>query len=122
MDPQIPPELIPLLPQIVDLMPQITAIAIAAIIAFFGTAGFLGWKILSIFTGSKKKQASAEAAALLQENKVLRDRIENLENVVCRLDQEINSQLEKSISMFYRPDAAHSQQLTTAVNIASALE
>lgn len=59
------------------------------------------------------------------EVKRLRDRVENLENLICRLDSEINVQLEKSLSgkIVTAPGAAGvSQMPTTFMHIASALE
>jgi serine/threonine-protein kinase len=59
------------------------------------------------------------------EVKRLRDRVENLENLICRLDSEINIQLEKSMSgkIVTAPGAAGvSQMPTTFMHIASALE
>jgi eukaryotic-like serine/threonine-protein kinase len=60
------------------------------------------------------------------EVKKLRDRVENLEALICRLDTEINYQLEKSLGagkITTVPDAAgNSQMPTTFMNIATALE
>src|SRR5690242_10117147 len=62
----------------------------------------------------------------LEEVKRLRDRVENLEALICRLDTEINYQLEKSIagnkiSTISEP-SGNSQMPTTFMNIATALE
>src|SRR4029079_1452770 len=62
----------------------------------------------------------------LEEVKRLRDRVENLEALICRLDTEINYQLEKSasnskISTLPEP-TGNSQMPTTFMNIATALE
>jgi serine/threonine protein kinase len=58
--------------------------------------------------------------------KKLRERVENLENLVCRLDSELNVQLEKSLSsgmVITSPSPAGvSQMPTTFMNVASALE
>jgi serine/threonine-protein kinase len=60
------------------------------------------------------------------EVKKLRERVENLEALICRLDTEINYQLEKSIGsgqITTLPDSAgNSQMPTTFMNIATALE
>jgi serine/threonine-protein kinase len=56
----------------------------------------------------------------------LRQRVENLENLVCRLDGELNVQIEKSLSsgriITSSSDAGVSQMPTTFMNVASALE
>jgi serine/threonine protein kinase len=60
------------------------------------------------------------------EVKRLRDRVENLEALICRLDTEINYQLEKSATgskITTLPDTGgNSQMPTTFMNIATALE
>ena len=60
------------------------------------------------------------------EVKKLRDRVENLEALICRLDTEINYQLEKTVGsgkISTLPEASgHSQMPTTFMNIATALE
>jgi serine/threonine protein kinase len=58
--------------------------------------------------------------------KKLRERVENLENLVCRLDSELNVQLEKSLSsgmvITSASPAGVSQMPTTFMNVAAALE
>ncbi len=58
--------------------------------------------------------------------KKLRERVENLENLVCRLDSELNIQLEKSLSsgriITSSSDAGVSQMPTTFMNVSAALE
>src|SRR5262245_9342729 len=53
----------------------------------------------------------------------LRQRVENLENLVCRLDSELNVQLEKSLSsgmvITSSSPAGVSQMPTTFMNVAS---
>jgi serine/threonine-protein kinase len=60
------------------------------------------------------------------EVKKLRERVENLENLVCRLDSELNVQIEKSLSsgriITSSGAAGVSQMPTTFMNVASALE
>ncbi len=60
------------------------------------------------------------------EVKKLRDRVENLETLICRLDTEINYQLEKSVGsgkiMTMPESSGNSQMPTTFMNIATALE
>src|SRR5919106_1319506 len=61
-----------------------------------------------------------------QEVKKLRDRVENLEALICRLDTEINYQLEKTASsgkITTLPGiSGNSQMPTTFMNVATALE
>src|SRR5262245_38423581 len=92
------------------------------------TAWILGPKYL------RYRQAIATEAAKnpaidpkqTEEVKRLRDRVENLEALICRLDTEINYQLEKSASnskITTVPETAgNSQMPTTFMNIATALE
>src|SRR3972149_3723061 len=123
MEPPIPPEVYALLPQIADMMPAITIISIFTIIAVFGSMTALGLKVLNLISGRRKKSDLKEMEVLQQENRALKDRIENLETLVCRLDQEMNSQLEKSLWWMHRSNpGANSQQMTALVNITSALE
>ena len=59
------------------------------------------------------------------EVKKLRERVENLETLICRLDTEINYQLEKSMGagVTTAPESSgNSQMPTTFMNIATALE
>lgn len=60
------------------------------------------------------------------EVKKLRERVENLESLICRLDSEINVQLEKSLSagkLITAPEpGGNSQMPTTFMNVATALE
>lgn len=58
--------------------------------------------------------------------KALKERLENLEALMCRLDAEINDQIEHSLSggriLTGKGDAGVSRMPTTFLNIASALE
>ena len=60
------------------------------------------------------------------EVKKLRERVENLESLLCRLDSEINVQLEKTIGagkiITSSDPIGNSQTPTTFMNVASALE
>jgi serine/threonine protein kinase len=60
------------------------------------------------------------------EMKRMRERLENLEAMLCNLDREINLQLEKSLSsgrlVTMDPSGGVSQMPTTFLNVASALE
>jgi serine/threonine protein kinase len=70
---------------------------------------------------NRPKDAESQAEVLK-----LRQRVENLENLICRLDTEINSQLEQSLSLgkivTTPSEAGNSQMPTTFMNVASALE
>jgi serine/threonine protein kinase len=74
-------------------------------------------KINKLIEGTPEKEA---------EVKRLRDRIENLETLICRLDSEINLQLEKSLGtgkvITAVPVSGNSSMPTTFMNVASALE
>src|SRR3990172_5086374 len=72
----------------------------------------------------KSPQKSPEQEAEVHK---LRDRVENLETLICRLDSEINYQLERSLSktgISTSPveSLGNSQMPTTFMNIASVLE
>ena len=72
-----------------------------------------------IKVGSKDPEAEAKMVRLVE-------RLENLETLMCRLDTEINSQLERSLSLGRVVTAtsagAMSQMPTTFMNVATALE
>jgi serine/threonine protein kinase len=72
--------------------------------------------------GKVKKEAVAEKP----EWKELKARLENLEGVMCRLDEEINSQLESSLSagrlITSTGPGGMSQMPTTFMNVATSLE
>jgi serine/threonine protein kinase len=110
-------------PMIPDLPIGIMMISVIAIIATFGSLTWLGVKIINAIASRGKKENPQEVKELKQENAALKDRIENLETLVCRLDQEINTQLEKSLWLSRsNPGTANSQQMTAMVNITTALE
>ncbi len=75
-----------------------------------------------------REQAKNPAKNPEQESEVkkLRERVENLEGLLCRLDSEINLQLEKSISagklITSTDPSGNSQMPTTFMNVATALE
>lgn len=76
--------------------------------------------VLTLTPTPQKRNPEDEA-----EIKRLRDRVENLETLICRLDTEINVQLEKSMSgkvITAVGAAGVSQMPTTMMHIASALE
>lgn len=106
-----------------DLPFGIAVISAIAIIATFGSLTFLGYKIVDSISNWRKKDNPKEAAEAKKENQVLKDRVANLEELVCRLDQEINRQLEKSLWWSNRGlGTGSSQQMTAMINISSALE
>lgn len=88
------------------------------------------WIFLPKYFRHKKELALAEKTHKSPEEdakvKKLEDRIQNLEALICRLDSEMNYQLERSLSLgriVTSPDAAGvSQMPTTFMNVATALE
>ncbi len=110
-------------PFIPDLPFGITLVSVISVIMTFGSLTYLGVKIINAIASRGKKENPQDLVELKKENTVLKDRIENLETLVCRLDQEINTQLEKSIWLSRsNPGTSNSQQMTAMVNITSALE
>ncbi len=106
-----------------DLPLGIAVISAIAIIATFGSLTFIGYKIVDVISTWKKKENPKEVAEAKKENQVLKDRVANLEELVCRLDQEINRQFEKSLWWSNRGlGTGNSQQMTAMINISSALE
>ena len=101
-------------------------VLIAAIV--FGS--ITSWIFLPMWMRHKKQlaQAAIEKKSPEEEAKVkkLEDRLQNLEALICRLDSEMNYQLERSLSLgriVTSPDAAGvSQMPTTFMNVATALE
>ena len=80
---------------------------IIAIICVFGMAPFMLWlrnrhKIetkrleLEAQTGGSKTDR-ADTQKLLDENKLLRERVENLESIVCSVDHELNQKVAKLV-------------------------
>jgi serine/threonine protein kinase len=101
-------------------------VLIAAIV--FGS--ITSWIFLPMWMRHKKQlaQVAVEKKSPEEEGKVkkLEDRLQNLEALICRLDSEMNYQLERSLSLgriVTSPDAAGvSQMPTTFMNVATALE
>ena len=102
-------------------------VLIAAII--FGSIS--AWIFIPMWLRHKRKLA--EVNTVVQKSpeeqarvKKLEDRLQNLEALICRLDSEMNYQLERSLTMgkiITSADAAGvSQMPTTFMNVASALE
>ena len=71
----------------------------------------------------KNPQKNPEQEAQVRK---LRDRVENLENLICRLDSEINEQLERSLSSGKittgQKQIGNSRMPTTFMNVAEVLE
>ncbi len=88
------------------------------------------WIFVPMWFRHKKQMAQAEKTQKSPEEegkvKKLEERIQNLEALICRLDSEMNYQLERSLSLgkiITSPDAAGvSQMPTTFMNVATALE
>ncbi len=119
----MPPEIPYIPPEILKMWPEIVFIATFAIFAVFGSGTILGWKLITSIFGLRKKTNPQEINELQKENKTLKERIENLESLVCRLDQELNTQMEKSLWMLKEATPnPRSRQMTALLNITSALE
>lgn len=110
-------------PEIPDLPVGIMLVALFSSIGGIAMVAYLGGKFLDMIGNWRKKEDPKPVNELKQENRALRDRIENLENLVCRLDQELNTQMEKSVWLSRSgPSPANSQQITVMANLTSALE
>lgn len=107
-----------------DLPLGLTILSIFSVIVTFGSMTYIGVKIINAISNWRKRENPQEFLELKKENKTLKDRIENLEGLVCRLDGEINTQLEKSMwwSRTGPGLAGNSQQMTAMLNIAGVLE
>ena len=106
-----------------DLPIGISLISIISIIATFASGTFIAVKIIGLIGNWRKRENPQEVIELRKENQTLRDRVENLETLVCRLDQEINTQLEKSAWLSNStPGSGNSRQMTSMLNIPGALE
>jgi serine/threonine protein kinase len=85
---------------------------------------YFGYKEKLAKEGASRPPAKDPEGEL--EIKKLRDRVENLESLICRLDGEINYQLERSLGagkITTVPDVSgNSQMPTTFMNVATALE
>jgi len=102
------------------------------LIPLFFFAALTAWIVLPKYFRYRQeiqKEAAKNPAVDPQQTaevKRLRDRVENLEALICRLDTEINYQLEKSASnskISTLPETTgNSQMPTTFMNVATALE
>ena len=106
-----------------DLPLGISLISIVSVVATFASGTYIAVKIINMIASWRKREPAQDSIELRKENQVLRDRVENLETLVCRLDQEINTQLEKSLWLS-RPalGSGNSQQMTAMLNISTILE
>ncbi len=85
------------------------------------------WKLVPAWL--RHKEESAREKLMLSKSglsKLLKERLENLETLICRLDSEMNSRLERSFSMLKIATGSSapgvSQMPTTFMNVSSALE
>ncbi|HSP07210.1 MAG TPA: protein kinase, partial [Acidobacteriota bacterium] len=112
-----------MIPAIPDLPIGILLISIVSVIATFASGTYIAVKLINLVVNWRKRENPREVVELKNENQTLRDRVENLETLVCRLDQEINTQLEKSMWLSRSsPGTGNSQQMTAMLNIKGALE
>lgn len=112
-----------MIPPIPDLPLGLSLVSIISVIATFASGTFIAIKIINVIANWRKRENPQEVIELRKENATLRDRVENLETLVCRLDQEINTQLEKSSWMARSsPSLDNSRQMTAMLNISGALE
>jgi serine/threonine protein kinase len=95
--------------------------------AILGSVGLIGISGLLYFLRSKQKR-NAEQLKLsnpldADRSERLEQRMENLELLICRLDRELNHQIEQSlIATSVSSPSAVSQRPTSLLNVASALE
>lgn len=106
---------------------------VEVIVPLFGMAAVTSWIFIPFWLSHKRKLAKDALEAQKKnpeqdaEIKRMRERLENLESMLCNLDREINLQLEKSFSSgrlvtTMDPSGGVSQMPTTFMNVASALE
>jgi serine/threonine protein kinase len=104
------------------------ATAIGVFTVIFGSISFWKWLRYHRDIAQTKLEVAARTPAPQnnEEVKHLKDRLENLEAIMCRMDTEMNSQLERSFTMLRSATGANpaavSQMPTTFMNVASALE
>jgi len=101
-------------------------------VPFFVLAAITAWVVLPKYfryrQEMEREKAKNPAVNPQQETEVkkLRERVENLESLLCRLDSEINYQMERSLTsgkIQTLPDASGNSQIpTTFMNVAAALE
>ncbi len=129
-----------LLAQEVPLIPFDPNVALDNLIPIFGIAGgtivvifvifaILRWMKYHHELAREKLKVDRAPVPSVEPDKVkrLQERLENLENLLCRLDAEMNQQLEKSLGSGRRismenPQPGNSQTPTTLMHLISALE
>jgi serine/threonine-protein kinase len=107
-----------------------SATFLSALTIIFGSIS--AWKVLPAWL--RHRQDLAREKLMLSKTdaqdgaqvKLLKERLENLETLMCRLDSEMNSRLERSFSMLKVATGSNapgvSQMPTTFMNVSSALE
>src|SRR5262249_25721105 len=87
---------------------------------------WIGFTKIAEYLKDRKTKAKETVVLPNPDSTVLKERLENLEALICRLDTEINTQLEQSFASggipAIPPSPGVSQLPTTFMNIASALE
>jgi serine/threonine-protein kinase len=100
----------------------IAAIVFGSISSWIFLPGYLRHKRQLAQAQEKPQKSPADETRM----KKMEERVQNLEALICRLDSEMNYQLERSLSLgriVTTPDAAGvSQMPTTFMNVAAALE
>jgi serine/threonine-protein kinase len=106
------------------------------VVPVMGMLAVTAWIYIPFYFSHRRKLAKQEAETKQLEQPPttvndaefnrMKERLENLETVLCNLDREINTQLQESINLNKNPlsltQAGNSQMPTTFLNVASALE
>jgi len=110
------PILIPLLGKFTELL---------VILLAFGVVGFPIWLWHQRQMAKLSLKQNAQDPQVETEMKKMKDRLENLESILCNLDREMNLQLERTFTSarLASPGSPSVSQLPTSfMNVASALE
>ena len=100
-------------------------------ILFLSLAFTSSWIFVPLWLHHKRKTGKQESEAQSkskseEQSRLLQERLENLEALICRLDSEMNYRLERSLGsgkiLTTNDPAGVSQMPTTFLNVASALE
>lgn len=104
------------------------------VVPIMGMLAVTAWIGIPFYFSHKRKLAKQEAEVKSKQQPVtndvefqrMKERLENLESILCNLDREINSQLQESMSLTRSAltisQAENSRMPTTFMNVASALE
>ena len=104
------------------------------VVPVMGMLAVTAWIYIPFYFAHKRKLAKQEAESKQTvetsvkdvEFNRMKERLENLETILCNLDREINTQLQESVNINRGPinvsQAGNSQMPTTFLNVASALE